>query len=75
MLSVNQTMTQIKLTEMWKARSTNQNPLNITPRTTPEGARTTRSVTNEALSNTGFSEISKKPLSLKTQKECGMEHQ
>ena len=59
MLSVNQTMAQIKLTEMWKTRNTNQNPLNIKPRVMSENVKQTRSVTHEELPYTGFSARSK----------------
>ena len=59
MLSVNQTMAQIKLTEMWKARTSSNNPLNFQPKSKLDSQRITRSVTNEKIENTGFSTISK----------------
>ena len=52
-------MAQIKLTEMWKATHTTQNPLHFQPRMTPEEVRLTRSVKNGARANSGFSTISK----------------
>ena len=59
MLSVNQIMAQIKLTEMWKAINTNKNPLNFQPRSAAEDTRTTRSISNGMLENSGFSVLSK----------------
>jgi hypothetical protein len=45
MLSVNQTMAQIKKTKMWKATNTQVNLLKIKQQTATEGGRVTRSVT------------------------------
>ena len=59
MLSVNQTMVQIKLTEMWKATNTNKNPLHLQPRSVSENERITRGVTNGEIENTGFLTLSK----------------
>jgi hypothetical protein len=42
MLSVNQTVAQIKLTEVWKARHTEEYPLKFTFQVTKEGGRETR---------------------------------
>ena len=51
-------MAQIKLTEVWKATHTTNNPLNIHPRVKPESVRETRSVKNGALETSGSSTIS-----------------
>ena len=56
MLSVNQMMAQIKVTEMWKAINTTNNPLHFQARETPLNGRITRSNTNGMLENTGCSE-------------------
>ena len=60
-LSVNQTMAQIKITEMWKSVNTKNNPLHFKPKTVTENERTTRSITN------GMMETH----SLRTQNNCG----
>ena len=57
MLSVNQTSAQIKLTEIWKARNTENNPLKIQPRITSVETRKTRSVSKGTLANKGSATI------------------
>ena len=55
-LSVNQTMAQIKITEMWKATSTSN--MHVGTRVIPECGRITRSNTNGDLNFEGFSTLS-----------------
>ena len=57
-LSVNQTMAQIKITEMWKAKYTTHNPLKILPLEIPENGRIARSNTNGPLQCKGLSTLS-----------------
>ena len=59
MLSVNQTMGQIKLTEMWKATQTTNNPLQVKAKSVSEEEMTMRSVSNETLICLGSSNIEK----------------
>ena len=49
MLSVNQTVAQIKLTELWKATHTDNNPLKFTRIAPAENGRNSRAVTNKKL--------------------------
>ena len=49
MLSVNQTVAQIKLTELWKATHTDNNPLKFTQIAPAENGRNSRAVTNKKL--------------------------
>ena len=49
MLSVNQTLTQIKLTELWKATHTDNNPLKFTQLTPAENGKESRAVANKKL--------------------------
>ena len=58
LLSVNQTMAQIKATEMWKAINTDKNPLHLLPRQVPESGRITRSNTEGKMEMTGISTLS-----------------
>ena len=57
-LSVNQMMAQIKITEMWKATCTSNNPLKVEQKNIPECGRITRSHTNGDLNIEGFSTLS-----------------
>ena len=85
-LSVNQTMAQIKMTEMWKTVNTKNNPLDIKQRGIPENGRTTRSDTQGNFHNTGKSTLSqnsfiedskrvwnKTPCEIKTQSRYGQQ--
>ena len=58
-LLVNQTMAQIKFTEMWKTTNTPNVPLNITQRSIPENGSITRSDTLGNYHNEGKSNLSK----------------
>ena len=58
-LSVNQTMAQIKITEMLKSVNTENNPLHFKPKTVTENERTTRSITNGMMEIEGHSTLSR----------------
>ena len=58
MLSVNQMMAQIKVTEMWKAVNTTNNPLHFKAREIPVNGRITRSNTNGMMESIGCSNLS-----------------
>ena len=57
MLSVNQMMAQIKVTEMWKAVNTTNNPLHFKAREIPVNGKITRSNTNGRMENKGCSNL------------------
>ena len=49
MLSVNQLQAQVKLTELWKAVNSENNPLKFTHQTPAENCRVTRAVSDKKL--------------------------
>ena len=59
MMSVNQIIAQIKLSEMWKAVKDEDHPFGLMKREPGTDARSMRSITNEMLPVQSFSELSK----------------